>query len=145
MVVFDENTPFPGIVAVIPCFATALFIWTTHTTTARILVGNSLMVGIGRASYALYLVHWPVIVFYERVRTMQFFQFEERTAWDIFAILAISSGAAVLLHILVEVPFRTASVNRRKFVVGTLAGLAGCVLIGGSSSTAMGGYAVHGL
>jgi peptidoglycan/LPS O-acetylase OafA/YrhL len=131
MVVFDENTPFPGIVAVIPCFATALFIWTTHTTTARVLVGNSLMVGIGRASYALYLVHWPVIVFYERVRTMQFFQFEERTAWDIFAILAISSGAAVLLHILVEVPFRTPSVNRRKFVVGTLAGLAGCVLIGG--------------
>jgi hypothetical protein len=70
-------------------------------------------------------------VFYERVRTMQFFQFEERTAWDIFAILAISSGAAVLLHILVEVPFRTPSVNRRKFVVGTFAGLAGCVLIGG--------------
>ena len=131
MFVFDENTPFPGVIAIIPCLAAAFFIWTTHTTTARILVGNSLMVAIGRASYALYLVHWPVIVFYERIRTIQFFQFDERTPWDNVAILALSIGAAVLLHYLVEVPLRAPSVHRRKFVVGTLAGLAVCALIGG--------------
>ena len=89
------------------------------------------MVVIGRASYALYLVHWPVIVLYERIRTIQFFQFNERTPWDHVAIIAISVGAAVLLHLLVELPLRAPRVNRRTFVVGTLAGLAVCVLLGG--------------
>jgi peptidoglycan/LPS O-acetylase OafA/YrhL len=131
MFVFDENTPFPGVIAIIPCLAAALFIWTTHTTTARVLVGNSFMVVIGRASYALYLVHWPVIVFYERIRTMQFFQFNERSPWDNVAILAISISAAILLHLLVELPLRAPSVHRRTLVVGTLAGLVVCVFIGG--------------
>lgn len=131
MLVFDADTPFPGIMAVIPCLAAALFLWTTQTSTAHVITGNTLMVGIGRASYALYLVHWPVIVFYERVRIMKVFRFGELKTTDMLAILAISAVAAYALHKLVEVPLRVPSVNRRRFVWGTIGGLFGCVLIGG--------------
>ncbi len=130
MMTYTEKTPFPGFSAVLPCLATALFIWTTETRVARILLSNPLMVWIGRVSYALYLVHWPLLVLYERIVRIKYFRFEALTAWDKFALCMGSLGAAVLLHILVEAPFRAPSSSRRRFVLGVCSGLAGCVVVG---------------
>jgi len=61
---YSERTRFPGWAALVPCFGTALIIWSgqTGTVLSRILSIPPL-VYVGKISYPLYLVHWPLIVF----------------------------------------------------------------------------------
>ena len=61
--IFDENTPFPGLMALIPCLATASIIYLgTNSTRQHPILQHRLSVWIGKISYPLYLWHWPVIV-----------------------------------------------------------------------------------
>lgn len=59
---FDESTPFPGAWALVPCVGAALLIYAGGHGRFTWLLGNHVMVHIGRISYSLYLVHWPVVV-----------------------------------------------------------------------------------
>ncbi|WP_347464267.1 acyltransferase family protein [Acinetobacter thermotolerans] len=60
---FDEQTPFPGLMALIPCLATAVIIYLGQSVPAsNILLSNQLSTWIGKISYSLYLWHWPIIV-----------------------------------------------------------------------------------
>ncbi len=61
---FNGFTPFPGINALYPTLGALLVILCAQCALGRWLLGNSPMVWIGRLSYALYLVHWPLIVLY---------------------------------------------------------------------------------
>lgn len=62
----DTSTPWPGSAALLPVLGTALVIAagcrTEATIVARVL-GVRPMVWIGGLSYAIYLWHWPLIVF----------------------------------------------------------------------------------
>ena len=60
---FDATTPFPGTAALVPCFATALIIYSNVHTQTKIgrLLSNKGMVFIGLISYSLYLWHWPIL------------------------------------------------------------------------------------
>ncbi|WP_298146476.1 acyltransferase family protein [uncultured Acinetobacter sp.] len=61
---FDQHTPFPGLMALIPCIATALMIYFGQFTKSHNpLLNHVLSLWIGKISYPLYLWHWPVIVF----------------------------------------------------------------------------------
>lgn len=62
LVLFDEGTPFPGAVALVPCMGAALIIYAGGGSRFSIMLENHIMVHIGRVSYSLYLVHWPIIV-----------------------------------------------------------------------------------
>ncbi|WP_428029478.1 acyltransferase family protein [Ancylobacter sp.] len=65
MVLITERSPFPGLLALVPCLGTALAIWggeRTMSLPARLL-GLRPLVFFGAISYSLYLVHWPIVVF----------------------------------------------------------------------------------
>ena len=64
MFVYDHYTPFPGVAALWPCLGTALFILFSRARFAGAILRIQPAVFIGKISYSLYLVHWPIIVFY---------------------------------------------------------------------------------
>jgi len=67
---------------------------------AKSLFGNPFMVAIGQHSYSLYLVHWPLIVFYEAANGSDLIFVEK------LGLLGASVVLAILLRRLVEQPFR---------------------------------------
>ncbi|GGD72123.1 acyltransferase family protein [Microbacterium murale] len=62
---FDDDTAFPGIVALLPTFGTALVLYFGATTAkgspSRVLSIRPIQF-VGLISYSLYLVHWPLLV-----------------------------------------------------------------------------------
>lgn len=62
---FDQQTPFPGLMALIPCLATAVIIYLGQSVpSSNFLLSNQLSTWIGNISYPLYLWHWPIIVLF---------------------------------------------------------------------------------
>jgi hypothetical protein len=79
--------------------------------TARML-GSSPLVWVGRISYGLYLVHWPIIVWLN----------EERLGFGGAALFAVQMSAtavvAVLSYRMIEMPIRERRVLRRPGIAG---------------------------
>ncbi|MFC0804463.1 acyltransferase family protein [Ensifer sp. P24N7] len=74
------------------------------------------MARIGDISYALYLIHWPVLVYVRAV------WLAEPPALAIYAAVAFSFVASLALHRFVEEPFRQGLVmSRRRMASGLLA------------------------
>jgi len=64
--IYDDNTLFPGVTAVVPVIATALLITGGGSTVTNIItriLGVKPLRFIGDISYSWYLWHWPFIVF----------------------------------------------------------------------------------
>ncbi len=94
---YTSHMRFPGLNALLPCLGTALII---HAGTAEHfgkLLRNRLIVGLGLISYSLYLIHWPLIVF---------FNLNEPSGVGRFLVLPISILAATLMYFFIEKPFR---------------------------------------
>ena len=100
IVTYTEETIFPGISAFIPCFGAALLIYAGQAPYLGRLLNNRLMVGIGLVSYSLYLVHWPVFVFY------QYQTIDDLSVLDQSAVILMSLLLAVIIYRWVEQPFR---------------------------------------
>lgn len=64
---FTEATTFPGLSAILPCAGTALIIWARSNSVTIPLLQNTAFQWIGKTSYSVYLVHWPLVVFWEYV------------------------------------------------------------------------------
>ena len=56
----SEQTLFPGVAALMPCFGAALLIAARASVINRLL-SHPVLVWIGALSYSLYLWHWPVL------------------------------------------------------------------------------------
>lgn len=99
---FDSTTPFPGTAALLPTLGTLAVIWSNEE--AQTLVGRVLawppMVFIGKISYSLYLIHWPLIVF-TRYRLMR-----ELTTPEKGFVIAAAFIMATLSWAIVETPLR---------------------------------------
>ena len=62
--VFDETTPFPSLLALLPVLGTALVVrYGTDGAGPARLLSTRAMVGIGLISYSTYLVHQPLLAF----------------------------------------------------------------------------------
>lgn len=92
----NSESPFPGVAALIPCLGAALCIYAGSAKTSGYLLRNKVFVFIGTISYSLYLVHWPVIVFYK------YYIFINPTQIDKFAMLAISFAISIPMYYLCE-------------------------------------------
>lgn len=99
--VFDEVTRFPGLMALIPCVGTGLIIFAGHKS-RYISFGLKLgpVIAVGLISYSLYLVHWPLIVFFK----IKFGDSLDLTAKA--GLLLVSIVLAALLYKFIETPFR---------------------------------------
>ncbi|MGE3852448.1 MAG: acyltransferase family protein [Planctomycetota bacterium] len=108
VLMLDGRTAFPGGVALLPCLGTAAIIH--GNTTARSSVGHALawrpVVGIGLISYALYLWHWPLLVFDAYV------QVTPPGVVERIVVLLISVLVAWLSWRFVETPIRKGRVLR---------------------------------
>ena len=59
-----EKTPFPGLAVFAPVLGTVILIREGGTGTVGRILTQRHIVWIGKISFSLYLVHWPVIVFW---------------------------------------------------------------------------------
>jgi hypothetical protein len=97
---YTERTRFPVPGALYVCVGTAMLIYAGNSAVMSKLWDNTPSIWIGRISYSLYLVHWPLIVFYLCWRG------GTPSSYEKFGLLVASVGAAVPLHYLVERRYR---------------------------------------
>lgn len=104
--VFDKNTPFPSVYALVPTLGAALIIlFATPETLAGRLLGSKAFVGIGLVSYSAYLWHQPLLAF-ARHRSM-----DDLGQGLLASLCAASLVLAYFSWRFVETPLR----NRKRF------------------------------
>ncbi|MCK1652724.1 acyltransferase [Bradyrhizobium sp. 149] len=118
-VIFDETTGFPSYPALLPAVGTAFIILGGANRSSRLLLGTSAMLYLGARSYSLYLVHWPVAVFYSYLTAAPW-------GWRTGLWLTVASiGLSEILYRTVEQPFRYptrgARIGNPIFIRSTLA------------------------
>ncbi|NNG97295.1 acyltransferase [Gordonia araii NBRC 100433] len=125
---------YPAALALVPVGATLLIIWTGSAATrpdnapgpdvdnprdVSGLMAQPFMMWLGNIAYALYLIHWPLLIFYLSWRYKDHANFLEGTA-----ILAVSVLLAWLVTRFVETPLRAgrgidfSRAYRRTLVIG---------------------------
>lgn len=102
-VIFSHETDWPGWAVLMPCAGSALVILTGEKARAAAVLRAAPVAFVGRISYSVYLVHWPLIVFWRYARGVLPGPLEQ----VILLVLTLAAGA--LLWRTVEVPFRGAA------------------------------------
>ncbi|EOK4034431.1 acyltransferase family protein [Escherichia coli] len=97
---FDKSTPFPGMNATIPVVGSCLCILFSKHTPVGYLLRNKLFVSIGIVSYSVYLIHWPVLVFYK------YYVFRSINTFEKLSIVVISVLLAYVSYSFIENKFR---------------------------------------
>jgi len=122
---FDATTPFPGTAALVPCFATALIIYSSVHTQTKIgrLLSHKGIVFIGLISYSLYLWHWPILALL-RYNTNQ-----PLSTTTQFAALGLSFLCGWLSWKYIETPFRRGFQNIKLRRTLTISAACATVLI----------------
>ena len=121
---YSDETVFPYLNALAPCLGTALAIYAGTAPISGLLLRNPITVGIGLISYSVYLLHWPLIVFYS------YYKFSPLTDAEKFWLCALTLIGAVLMYRFVELPFRVRR-GRKSFwtTVGVAAGSIAAALV----------------
>jgi peptidoglycan/LPS O-acetylase OafA/YrhL len=123
---FDSQTPFPGLWALLPVAGAVLVIMFSRgdDPVGRILSGR-VMVGVGLISYSLYLWHQPVLALYRVVAV------DGTSTKGYLAALAITFVLALISWRFIERPFRDREkIGRRWLFSLALIGTVGMVLFG---------------
>lgn len=104
---YDTTTPFPGFHAAIPCGGAALLIFAgaRQNPVSAFVLSASPIRFVGKISYSLYLIHWPIFSF-----TRTAFD-RDTTQVEGLAIIAVSIGLAALSWRFIETPARKAQVR----------------------------------
>ena len=112
---FTKETEFPGLNAIIPCLGTALCIHSGQTAKLAQVLRHRVVVAIGLISYSLYLVQWPIVVFYK-----SYIQHDVLNSLESTAIVGASLAAATALYFMVEKSFRSKTADARLFLFAVL-------------------------
>jgi peptidoglycan/LPS O-acetylase OafA/YrhL len=102
--VFGSQTPYPGSLVAIPVVGAALVIGggvVAARTGAESILGSPSFRWLGRRSYSLYLVHWPILIIAAYGLKRQ-----TLSVWANLALIGVSLVVATLLFRLVENPIR---------------------------------------
>ena len=149
---YDSQTPFPGLNALPPCVGAALIIHGggSGTTLVGRWLGSRPMVAVGLLSYSIYLWHWPLLALARNLLGI-------RLPWPVaVGLVGLSVAVAAVSWRWVEEPIRRGSSfdSRRsslKLFVAASASvlmLAGAILVGQGfpgrfSSTTLGYFAAR--
>lgn len=98
---YNSSIVFPYFYALIPTIGAALVIYSGENSRINIILNNRIMIYIGLISYSLYLVHWPVISFYNYLLEEQ-----DLEIFNQLSIIFISFFFSYLIYNFVETPFR---------------------------------------
>ncbi|MEX0405057.1 acyltransferase family protein [Aquibium sp. LZ166] len=101
VLLYTEETPFPGFASLLPCLGAALAIFGGMAPMSGIILRNPVAVWIGKTSYSSYLIHWPVVVFASFMSPPGVFPW-----WKTTLLIGITFGLAWMLYEFVEQPFR---------------------------------------
>ena len=110
---FTDETAFPGANALFPCLGAAALIYAGRDQAPLLsrLLSTAPVVFIGKISYSLYLVHWPLIVF------TRYYLLRPPTPLEIVLLTLASLVLATLSWRFIEQPFRRRSVGLGQWVV----------------------------
>ena len=124
VVVYTKATPFPGLASLLPCVGAFILIYTRESPAAKHLLANRPAQAIGKISYSLYLVHWPIWVYFSH------WWFKQFQLLDKAALLALILVVGYGLYALVEKKFRYAPAasakagNRSLYIVCAFSAIA---------------------
>lgn len=107
ILLFDETMVFPSLNALVPCLGAALIIYTGNQSWVGRILAHRSIAGIGALSYSLYLVHWPLLVYWRYVK------FGELANLDRALIIAITFAPAWLMYRYVEMPIHSGARAKR--------------------------------
>ncbi|MBL9036797.1 MAG: acyltransferase [Rhodospirillaceae bacterium] len=133
VLLYTDETPFPGVAALAPCIGTALVIHSGAAGTS--IVARALSIGavrfVGLISYSLYLWHWPVIVFGQYLALWYGWNPEAKP--HKLAALILSLAFAAFSWQVVEKPFRQGALRfgRPATLAGSAAIMAMLVAVAG--------------
>jgi peptidoglycan/LPS O-acetylase OafA/YrhL len=99
----DGHTPWPGLHALAPCLGTALLMIAGRQGGWHALLSMMPLRLIGRISYSIYLVHWPLIVFY------RYWLVVAPTSRQLLMLFAASIALGAILYLSVERVFRVSA------------------------------------
>jgi peptidoglycan/LPS O-acetylase OafA/YrhL len=109
--VYDDKMVFPAWNALLPCGAAAGFILFGKRASFPFLFHSRPLLMIGRLSYSIYLVHWPIIVFYPHL-------VGNEIDWMATVIMLASTLAvSAALHFSVEHRFHRRSGGEPRFSI----------------------------
>lgn len=97
---YNENDPFPGVLALIPCLGTGLIIISKGSFFNKV-ISNSVFVKLGELSYSIYLWHWPIMAFYR-----YYYNRYEITLIDSIIIIILTMVLSFFSYHLIENNFR---------------------------------------
>ncbi|HXK09475.1 MAG TPA: acyltransferase family protein [Vicinamibacteria bacterium] len=115
---FDATTALHHYWALLPCAGTVLVIYAGENRWSTPLLATSAATTIGTISYSLYLVHWPLVVFYRYLHPT------EASAAQKWLLAMLCILLAAMLYLLVERPFRSGGRADRSHVGARAAALA---------------------
>jgi len=100
IVLYTEETPFPGVASLPPVLATAAIIALGASPVAGAVLSWRPVVAIGLISYSMYLVHWPILVFL-RAETLS-----DPSALQAAGVVLVTIAVSTLMYWVIERPVR---------------------------------------
>lgn len=100
LITYEEKMDFPGLLAVLPALSIAIMIYSGKETPLNVLFSNKIARSLGAISYSLYLIHWPLVVFYKYVLGYSL------STQATITLLIVSILSGYLMWYFIEQPFR---------------------------------------
>lgn len=92
----DPLSPFPGYSALIPCIGTVACIYGGQSKISNFLMTSRPVTYLGQISYSVYLVHWPLLVFYK------YYVFRDINTNEKIILMLLSMGIGALFYHFLE-------------------------------------------
>lgn len=127
--IYTPQTLFPGYAALLPCLGAAACMVGAKAFSKGNVLRMPAIVFIGKASYSIYLVHWPLLVLYT------YYVYKVPSLSEKIGLLIISLGLGIAFYVLIE---KRVNYKRLK---GKITGYA--ILVTLTLGTIIGTYAIE--
>lgn len=108
---YTNEMLFPAANALPPCIGAALCIYGGRAPIAGIALSNPISVFVGKISYSVYLVHWPLLIFY------RYYAFRDPSTSEYMGLFVASISLGYVSYRFIETPFRNPRVRAPNKIV----------------------------
>tara|TARA_B100000795_G_C22789902_1_gene436433 strand:+ start:87 stop:2000 length:1914 start_codon:yes stop_codon:yes gene_type:complete len=104
---FTERTIYPGLNALLPCIGAFLVLISFNDINYfKNIFINKYIIHVGKLSYSIYLLHWPILIFYKYYILNPISNIEK------FFLIILTLCASSFLYRFIELPFRKFKNNK---------------------------------